>query len=131
MNVGASIGEESLRISVPPNQRTIMIMHVPRNSLTGWADACLVATLLAAVLNSSAVVANLSFILSSAMNALITLRPPRVSSSWDMVSLHFAWASSDFLLSFFPMALMPHAMSGTTARVKRVSCQLVTIRVAK
>ena len=124
MNVEASIGAFSLRISVPPNQRTIMIMMDPRSSLTGCADACLMATLLDAFLYWLAVLANLSFILSSAMNALIILRPPRVSSSCAMVSLHFSWASRDCLFSFFPMALIPHAIRGTTVTVKSVSSQL-------
>ena len=116
---------------MPPNQRTTIIIIDPRNSLTGCASACRIATLDVVRLSSLLVCRNLSFILSSAMNALMILSPPSVSSSWDMVSLHFACASRDSLLSCLPIALMAHAIRGTTRSVNRVSCQLVKSSVAK
>ena len=118
-------------MSVPPNQSTIIIITVPRNSLRGWARDCLVATLLEAFLSSLLTLVNLPTILSSAMNALMMRSPPSVSSSWDIVSLHLPWASRDCLLSFFPTAPMPHAITGTTRSVNRVSCQLVYMSVPK
>ena len=89
------------------------------------------ATLLLSLLCSSTVFANLFLILPSALNALMILRPPRVSSTCDMVSLHLLWASRESLLSLLPSAPIPQAIAGTTAIVKSVSCQLVKSRVPK
>ena len=38
MNVGASMGLLLPRMSVPPYQRMMTIVAVPRNSLMGWAS---------------------------------------------------------------------------------------------
>ena len=67
----------------------------------------------------------------SAMKALMMRRPPSVSSSWDMVSLHLLCASSDWRFSFLPTVPMIHPMTGTTSRVNTVSCQLTAISVVK
>ena len=65
------------------------------------------------------------------MKALMTLRPPKVSSTCDIVSLQSSCASRDWRLSFLPMAPITQPSSGTTSRVKRVSFQLITMRVTK
>ena len=129
MNVGASNQAFSLRMMVPPNHNTIIIRTVPRNSLIGCASACLVATLPVFFFTASVTLSNLFCILSSATNALITLSPPNVSSSWDMVSLHSACAWSERFFNVLPSALMSQISSGATRTVKMVSCQLVIINV--
>ena len=125
MNVGASMGEWSEKMSVPPYQRTMTMTHVPRNSLMGWADAWRTATLLEAVRNSLVLRSKRWRILRSAVKALMMRIPPRVSSSWAIVSLHLFCASSDWRLSFRPMRPIAQPMSGRTMMVNMVSCQLV------
>ena len=121
----------SLRINVPPNQSTIIIIIVPRNSLIGWANAWRVDTLAVFLLTASVMLSKRLFIFFSAMKALMTRSPPRVSSTCDMVSLQRFWASRERFLSCLPMAPMAQAITGTTRMVKRVSSQLVKIRVPK
>ena len=67
----------------------------------------------------------------SALKALMMRRPPRVSSTCDMVSLQRDWASSEPRLSCLPMAPMIQPMTGTKMMVNRVSCQLMKSRVPK
>ena len=52
MNDAALIDERPSRISVPPNQRTMAIVRVPRNSLIGWARLWRRATALVISKNS-------------------------------------------------------------------------------
>jgi len=129
--VEALIDEWSPKISIPPNQRTKTISKVPRNSLIGWANVCRVATLLDASRSSLLHFVKRSTILSSAIKALIIRNPPKVSSSWDIVSLHLLWASNDWRLSFLPTCPISQPIPGNTKIVNKVSCQLVTIKVAK
>ena len=104
---------------------------VPRNSLIGWARTWRVDTLAVFLLTASVIPSNLSSIFFSAMNAFTTRRPPRVSSTWDIRSLQRFWASRERFLSCLPTAPMAQASTGTTMMVKRVSSQLVKIRVPK
>ena len=65
------------------------------------------------------------------MKALMIRNPPRVSSNCDMVSLHFACASSDCRFSFLPTVPITQPMPGSTSSVNSVSCQLMAINVPK
>ncbi len=121
----------SPRISEPPNHNTSTISRVPRNSLIGCARAWRVATRFVALRNSLLHCVKRSIIFCSAMKALIMRRPPNVSSSWVIVSLHLPCASSDWRFSFFPTFPITHPIPGTTNRVNRVSCQLVASKVPK
>ena len=71
------------------------------------------------------------FIFSSAQKALIMRRPPSVSSTWLMVSLHRLCAFIDFCLSLRPTMPITQPISGTKMRVNRVSCQLMSTSVVK
>ena len=71
------------------------------------------------------------FIFSSAQNAFIMRRPPSVSSTCDMVSLHRLCASIDLRLSFLPTKPMNHPKTGTKMRVKSVSCHEMKSRAVK
>ena len=123
--------ELALRISEPPNQSTSTMSTVPKNSLIGWARLWRMATRLVALRYSLLHFTKRFIIFSSAINALMIRIPPNVSSSCDMVSLHLFWASSDWRFSLRPTRPMIHPITGSTMMVNRVSCQLVTIRVAK
>ena len=61
----------------------------------GWANVCRIATLFVASRNSLLHFVKRLIILFSAINALMILKPPSVSSNCDMVSLHFPCASKD------------------------------------
>ena len=89
MNVGTD-SVELLSTRMPPNHNTITIMTVPRNSLMGWASCCRLFTLITLSRCLSLTSAKRSFIFSSAQKALIMRSPPRVSSTWLIVSLHSA-----------------------------------------
>lgn len=58
-------------------------------------------------------------------------RPPSVSSTWLIVSLHRACALMDFAFSLRPTTPMNQPKTGTKTMVKSVSCQLMASRVAK
>jgi len=118
-------------ISDPPNHNTTTISNVPKNSLIGCANAWRMATLLVASRNSLLHSVKRFIIFCSAIKALIIRSPPKVSSSWDIVSLHLACASSDCLFNFLPTLPMIHPIPGTTNNVNKVSCQLVIINVPK
>ena len=129
MKVGASNHAFSLRMMTPPNPSTIAISTVPRNSLIGWANACLVETLPVFFFTASVTWSKRDCILSSATKALMTRKPPSVSSSCDIVSLHNACACNDLFFNVLPRALMSQINAGATTIVNNVSCQLVTINV--
>ena len=131
MKIGASIIECPLRMSVPPKNKAIVISTVPRNSLTGWARACRMVTLLVFFLIASVTPSKRLDIFFSAMNALTTLNPPRVSSTWDMTSLQRAWTSSDFLFRFLPITPITQIIKGAKMTVNAVICQLMRIRATK
>ena len=131
MNIGASIIEWPLRIKVPPKNRAMVIRTVPRNSLTGWARACRIVTLLVFLRIASVTPSNLVDIFFSAMKAFITLSPPSVSSTWDITSLHNICTSRDLRFRFLPMIPMAQIIKGAKMIVKAVICQLITINAAK
>ena len=58
-------------------------------------------------------------------------KPPNVSSSCDIVSLHLLCASKDWRFSFRPTTPISQPIPGNTTIVKRVNCQLVMTSVAK
>ena len=87
MNEGASITAWSPRMRVPPNQSTMAIITEPSSSLTGWALDWRIATRVFLLRIASVMAPNLEDIFFSARKALIILSPPRVSSTWLMVSL--------------------------------------------
>ena len=89
MKVEASMEELFPRIREPPNQSTMTIKMVPRNSLMGCANAWRMDTRLVASRYSLLHLLNRSIIFFSAVKALMTRRPPSVSSSCAMVSPHF------------------------------------------
>ena len=57
--------------------------------------------------------------------------PPRVSSTWLMVSLHNAWTLMLLALSLRPTTPMNHPKRGTKQRVKRVSFHEMKSRAQK
>ena len=65
------------------------------------------------------------------MNALTILRPPRVSSTWDMTSLHKVWTSSDLRFRFLPITPITHIIRGANRMVNAVICQLMNTRATK
>ena len=89
MNVLASMALLPENMSVPPNHSTTTIIHVPKNSLTGCAADCRMATFIAADRYSLFTRVNRSSIFFSATNALMMRSPPRVSSMMLSPSLHF------------------------------------------
>ena len=123
MKVGASMTALSPSIRVPPNHSTIAISIEPSSSLTGCALDWRMATRLFFILICSVMPSKRELIFFSARKALIILSPPRVSSTWLMVSLQYCWASSDWALSRLPTALMMPTIMGANTSVKRVSCQ--------
>ena len=58
-------------------------------------------------------------------------RPPSVSSTWLMVSLHSVCAVMLFCFSFLPTKPMNQPKTGTKTSVKSVSCQEMISRVVK
>lgn len=66
----------------------------------GWAELCRIIISFIASRKSLFVLENRADILLSAINALITLKPPNVSSNWDIISPHCACAVEDCLFSF-------------------------------
>ena len=131
MKVGASIGALSLSMSVPPNHRTMAIIMVPRHSLTGWARAWRVATRVFLTFIASVTRSKRPPMRRSARKALMTLRPPSVSSTWLMVSLQRACASRDCSLSLRPIFPIIQSISGAKSTVKRVICQETNTSTAK
>src|SRR5574344_2287488 len=131
MNEGASMTEWLPRIRVPPNQRTIAIIMDPRSSLTGCALDWRIATLLSLERMDSVTFSNLEVIFFSARNALMMRSPPRVSSTWLIVSLQYFWASADWALSWRPIALMIQIMTGAKIITNRVSSQDILKRTIR
>ena len=131
MKVGASMGALSLRMRVPPNHSTMAIMMVPRHSLTGCARAWRVATRVFLTFMASVTRSKRRPILRSARKALMMRRPPSVSSTWLMVSLHRACASRDCSLSLRPILPMIHSITGANSAVKRVICHEMNSSTAK
>ena len=84
MNSGAVIivRPSVFRMSVPPYHSTATMMNVPRNSDTGWASMYLRFIFMKVFLTVSFISSNLAETLCSALNALMILSPPRVSSIW-------------------------------------------------
>ena len=122
MKEGASITAWSPRMSVPPNQSTMAIITVPRNSLTGWALAWRTDTWLTLRRMLSVVLSNRADIFFSARKALTILRPPRVSSTWLIVSDQKPCASVESAFRRRPMALITKMTMGAKTMVNRVSC---------
>lgn len=131
MKVDASIRSDSLRIRKPPNHRTITIIMVPRNSDMGWAAFWRMTISFMPLRNSLFTKMKRFSILCSAMNALIIRRPPRVSSSWAMMSPHCPCTADDWLFSFRLTAPIIQPASGATTMTNTVSCQLTVNRVKK
>ena len=119
------------KINVPPNHSTATIRMVPKNSLIGCAIAWRIATLFVASRSSLLHLVKRLIILSSAIKALMMRKPPSVSSNCDIVSLHFACASSDWRFSFLPTTPINQPIPGNTIIVKRVNCQLTVTNVTK
>ena len=130
MNVGP-VMVWLLSTRIPPNHNTMTIITVPRNSLMGWASCWRMFTFMMLLRNSEFTLSKRSFIFSSAQKALMIRSPPRVSSTWLMVSLHSPCAATDFAFSFLPMIPMNHPNIGTKKMVNRVSCQLMMSSVVK
>ena len=91
----------------------------------GWASDWRTPTLMRLRRNSSFTLAKRWLIFSSAQNALMMRSPLSVSSTWLIVSLHSPCAFRDFALSLRPTTPITQPISGTTQRVKSVSCQLM------
>ena len=58
-------------------------------------------------------------------------KPPKVSSTWLIVSLQRACAVMLLCFNFLPTMPINDAKSGTKSRVKIVSCHEITIKVMK
>ena len=127
----ASMGEELLRMSAPPNHSTITMTHVPRNSLMGWAEVWRITIWFIAVRKSLLILIKRCSILLSAMKALMMRKPPSVSSSCDMISPHCDCATTDWLLSFLLITPITQPARGSTTITNSVSCQLTLKRVMK
>ena len=108
-----------------------MIMTVPRNSLTGWAVAWRMLTRATFRRIRSVTSWKRRRMVPSALNALITRRPPRVSSTWLMVSLHRACASSEERLSCLPITPIIHTKAGAKMMVKIIISGLSQARKLK
>ena len=117
--------------NTPPNQSTMTIITVPRNSLIGWAICWRVFTRRMFSRYSEFILSKRRFIFSSAQKAFMMRSPPSVSSTWLIVSLHSDCAFIDFCFSLRPTKPMNQPMMGTMTSVKSVSCQLMTSSVAK
>ena len=118
-------------ISVPPNHNTMTMSIVPRNSLIGCAICWRMLTRLMVLRYRLLDSVKRVFIFFSALKALMMRRPPSVSSSCDIKSLHCPWAMSEPRFSFFPTVPITQPMMGTMAMVNKVSCQLIIISVVK
>ena len=123
MKVGASMKLWSVRMSVPPNTSTTQMSTVPRNSLTGWARAWRVFTREALRRMAPVTLAKRSLIFFSAVKAFTTRRPPRVSSTWLMVSLQRACTWAERFLRLRPITPISQVISGANASTKSVSFQ--------
>ena len=123
MKDGASITAWSPRIRVPPNQSTMAIIAEPRNSLTGWALAWRTATWLFLRRMDSVTCPKRLSIRRSARKAFTMRSPPRVSSTWLIVSLQYFCASAESAFRRRPVALMTRIISGAKTITNRVSCQ--------
>ena len=108
-----------------------MIITVPRNSLTGWAEACRVFTRFTFRRIRSVTESKRADIFFSALNALTMRRPPRVSSTWDIVSLQRVCASRDCRLSCLPITPMIQMKAGTKVSITSIISGLRKMRMPK
>lgn len=97
----------------------------------GWAELCRIIISFIASRKSLFVLENRADILLSAINALITLKPPNVSSNWDIISPHCACAVEDCLFSFRLTTPIIQPVRGKIKITKSVICQLTENRVTK
>ena len=105
--------------------------QVPRNSLMGCAELCRITMAFMASRKSLLVFEKRADILLSARKALMTRRPPSVSSSCDIMSPHCACAADDCLFSLRLTVPITHPAKGSTTMTKRVICQLMVKSVEK
>ena len=130
MNLGP-VSVWLLRTSIPPTHNTMIIIIVPRNSLIGWANCWRVLTRMMLSLYWLFTLSKRLFILSSAQKALMIRRPPKVSSTWLMVSLQRLCASILRALSFRPIKPINQPNTGTKIIVNNVSCHDITNNAMK
>ena len=118
-------------IMAPPTQSTIIIITVPSSSLTGWAVACRMLTraILRRIL--SVMAWKRSRMVFSALKAFTMRSPPRVSSTWLMVSLQSACASREFRLSCLPISPITHTKAGANTMVNTIISGLIQMRKPK
>ena len=108
-----------------------MSITVPRNSLTGWAVACRVLTRASLRRMRSVISWKRRRMVFSALKAFTTRRPPRVSSTWLMVSLQRLWASREERLSCLPITPMIQMKAGAKTMVKIIISGLIQVRKPK
>ena len=118
-------------IITPPTQSTIINIMVPRNSHTGWAVACRTLTRASLRRIRSVMSWKRRRMVFSALKALITRRPPKVSSTWLIVSLQRLWASREERLSCLPMRPIIQMKAGAKTMVKIIISGLTQVRKPK